>query len=106
MTLVTRARGAQETPTPMTAQLNGEMSDERGRIRAMKFSNGELGSDRLIRALAAVGGCAIFVASVLATIKLIAWLQASASPFSTLDAAIAACRLPGGWDQCELILPG
>lgn len=61
----------------------------------MKISNGEPRRERLIRALAAVGGCAILVASVLTTIKLIAWLQASASAISTLDAAIAAFALCG-----------
>ena len=61
----------------------------------MKISNSEPRRERLIRALAAVGGCAILVASVLTTIKLIAWLQASAPAISTLDAAIAAFALCG-----------
>lgn len=61
----------------------------------MKISNSEPRRERLIRALAAVGGCAILVASVLTTIKLIAWLQASSPAISTLDAAIAAFALCG-----------
>lgn len=61
----------------------------------MKISDGEPQRERLIRVLAAVCGCAIFVVLVLVTIKLIAWLQASASAFSTLDAVIAAFALCG-----------
>lgn len=52
-------------------------------------------NERLVRMLAAVSGCAVFVLLVLVTITLVASLQASASAFSTLDAAIAAVALFG-----------
>ncbi|QZH69464.1 hypothetical protein [Mycolicibacterium farcinogenes] len=66
----------------------------------MKIFDSEPRSERLIRALAAAGGCAIFVVFVLATIKLIAWLQSSASAVSTLNAVIA------GFALCGLVAAG
>lgn len=66
----------------------------------MKISDDAPRGERLIRALAVAGGCAIVVAFVLATIKLIGWLQASASSVSTLDVVVAVFAL------CGLVIVG
>lgn len=50
-------------------------------------------NERLVRVLAAISGCAVFILLVLVTITLVASLQASASVFSTPDAAIGAVAL-------------
>ncbi len=66
----------------------------------MKISDDEPRGERLIRALAVAAGCAIVVAFALATIKLIVWLQASASSVNTVDAVVAAFAL------CGLVIAG